>query len=65
MAKTKIVVKEPYSANARVFEAKKQRRIEKANYAPARKLETVTKLRDTARSLRSAKLVKKGKVVCD
>lgn len=48
--------------NYRVFEAKKQRRIEKANLPPARKLETVTKLRDTARSLRSAELIEKGQI---
>ena len=65
MAKTQTRVKEPYSANTRVFEAKAERRIEKSNYPPAKKIAATTKIRDTARSLRSATLIEKGKVVRD
>jgi len=63
MAKTKTNVSASYSVNARVFKAKQERRIEKANYSPSRKLETVKKLQDTARSLQSAELVEKGRIV--
>ncbi|MFN0141338.1 MAG: hypothetical protein ACKVQW_14785 [Pyrinomonadaceae bacterium] len=63
MAKTQANVKEGYSANARVYAAKQERRIEKANYPLAQKIAVTTKLRNTASSLRSAKLVQKGKIV--
>lgn len=64
MAKTKTVITSKFHAvNAGSFKAKEQRRIEKANYSPVEKMEIVEKLRDTARALRSAKLVKKGAVV--
>jgi len=65
MAKIKTNVTTGYSANDRVYEAKHERRIEKSNYSLSQKMATVEKLRDTARSLRSATLVKPGKVVRD
>ncbi len=65
MAKTQANVKEPYSPNTRVLAAKLERRLEKSNYSPAKKIEIATKLRDTERSLRSASLIEKGKVICD
>jgi hypothetical protein len=63
MAKSQAVVAKQYSANSRAFQAKEQRRLEKANYSPMKKMEIVTKLRDTTREIKNARLIKKGEIV--
>lgn len=65
MAKTKITVNRSQEVNARVYAAKLERRIEKSNHSASKKIETVSKLRETATSLGSAKLVKTGRIVRD
>ena len=64
MEKDQSIIDTPASrSNKRVLDAKAERRIEKASYSPSVKIAIVKKLRDNSRSLKSAKLVNKGKVV--
>jgi hypothetical protein len=65
MAKTKITVDRSQEVNARVYAAKLERRIEKSNGSASHKIKTVSKLRETAKSLGCAKLVKTGRIVSD
>lgn len=62
MAKTQAKIKVSYSLNAKAFAAKEQRRYEKAQYSPERKMELVQKLRDIGRELRAhSQIITRGK----
>ena len=64
MEKDQSIIDTPASrSNKRVLDAKAERRIEKAAYPPSVKMSIIKKLRDNSRSLKSANLVNKGKVV--